>query len=574
VTRRAALLTIGLALIPAATAAAADPIMPLSEVRPGMECRGLSVVRGTEISSFDVEVIDIVDARPDGARILVEASGPAVEPAGIGSGFSGSPVLCRGDDGQEKNAGAISEGVGDYGNRLALTTPIEEILAEPAYGAPAARPLPARYGPRRPLAAPLTISGLAPSTRRLLAPAFERSGRTVIDAPAAASSRFPPQDLRPGASVAAGYSTGDLQVSAVGTVTYRDGNRVWGFGHPLDGVGPRALFLQDAYVYTVVNNPNGGFAGVSYKLAAPGHELGTVTSDALDAIIGELGPLPPATQLRAAAREQESGRLAAVDTQVADENDVDQPLGNSPLRLLGPLAIFDAGTRALRGTPARQSGDMCLSVALRERPEPMRFCNRYVADSDPLAFGGSVAASMAADYDVATALIDSATFARLHVESVKANMHVRRGLAQAHILGVRAPRRARRGQLITISVRYRIVRGAVGRARFRWRVPSRAPRGRVELRVTGPGLDSDAGGDIIILDFGGGDSLVDPGPQSLEELAQEFAAIERYDGLRVRIADPDDDGDEDAGERRGKRAYRHPELRLTGAGADSIRIQR
>jgi hypothetical protein len=219
---------------------------------------------------------------------------------------------------------------------------------------------------------------------------------------------------------------------------------------------------------------------------------------------------------------------------------------------------------------------MCLRVTLRERPQPMRFCNRYVADSDPLAFGGSVGGSMAADYDAATALIDEATFARLHVESVHANMHVRRGLAQANILSVRAPRRARRGQLITVGVRYRVVRGAVGRTRFRWRVPRRAPRGHVELRVAGRGPDSSEGGDFIILDFGGGDEpLADAGPQSLDELAREFAAIRRYDGLRARIAKPGEgDSDPDTGRILGGRAYRHPQLRITGAAGDVIRITR
>ena len=34
-------------LAPAPAALAADPIMKLSDVRPGMMCKGLSVVRGT-----------------------------------------------------------------------------------------------------------------------------------------------------------------------------------------------------------------------------------------------------------------------------------------------------------------------------------------------------------------------------------------------------------------------------------------------------------------------------------------------------------------------------------------------
>ena len=52
-------------------------------------------------------------------------SGPAVDETGIGPGFSGSPVICDG-----RNAGAISEGLGEYGNHVALATPIEEMLRD------------------------------------------------------------------------------------------------------------------------------------------------------------------------------------------------------------------------------------------------------------------------------------------------------------------------------------------------------------------------------------------------------------------------------------------------------------
>ena len=94
-----------------APAQAADPIMRLSEVRQGMRCTGLSVVRGTAISSFDVEILDVVtgDAKATGPRLLVRVSGPAVTPSGVGPGFSGSPIYCPDAAGVRKNAGAISE---------------------------------------------------------------------------------------------------------------------------------------------------------------------------------------------------------------------------------------------------------------------------------------------------------------------------------------------------------------------------------------------------------------------------------------------------------------------------------
>src|SRR3954463_5621877 len=81
-------------LVPAAPAfAAGDPVMPLAEVQAGTPCTGFSVGRGTAISTFDVEVLDVVDGDPDetGPRILVQVSGPAVDATGIGPGFSGSP---------------------------------------------------------------------------------------------------------------------------------------------------------------------------------------------------------------------------------------------------------------------------------------------------------------------------------------------------------------------------------------------------------------------------------------------------------------------------------------------------
>ena len=57
---------------------------------------------------------------------------------------------------------------------------------------------------------------------------------------------------------------------------------MWGFGHPLDGVGGRALLLQDAYVFRVVNNPIAiGESAGTYKYAAAGHDVGTLTNDAL-----------------------------------------------------------------------------------------------------------------------------------------------------------------------------------------------------------------------------------------------------------------------------------------------------
>src|ERR671924_1092838 len=120
-------------LIPATAARAGDPVMPLAEVHSGMQCTGYSVVRGTDVAAFGIEVIDVVDDRASGVgpRILVRASGPAVDETGIGPGFSGSPIYCPDAEGTQRSIGAISESIGEYGGKVVLATPIEQIISTP-----------------------------------------------------------------------------------------------------------------------------------------------------------------------------------------------------------------------------------------------------------------------------------------------------------------------------------------------------------------------------------------------------------------------------------------------------------
>src|SRR5262245_49764978 len=116
-------------LVPAGPAFAGDPTMPLWQVHAGMRCTGYSVIQGTAISSFDVEVLDIAGGEAASVgNILVRVSGPAVDATGVGPGFSGSPIYCPDSAGVMRVIGAISESVNEYGGRVALATSIEAIL--------------------------------------------------------------------------------------------------------------------------------------------------------------------------------------------------------------------------------------------------------------------------------------------------------------------------------------------------------------------------------------------------------------------------------------------------------------
>ncbi len=169
-------------LVPAAPAFAGDPIMPLSQVSAGMQCTGYSVIQGTAISSFDVQVLDVAGGEATGsqARILFRASGPAVDATGLGPGFSGSPIYCPDAAGVMRNIGAVSESINEYGGLVALATPIEAILGTPVdvpRRAPSTR-MKAAMAKAKPMASPLTVSGLsAPLAQR--ARSRRREGRAA-----------------------------------------------------------------------------------------------------------------------------------------------------------------------------------------------------------------------------------------------------------------------------------------------------------------------------------------------------------------------------------------------------------
>ena len=497
--------------------------MPLAEVRAGMHCTGLTVIRGTEISSFDVEVLDVLakESGLSGPRILVRASGPAVDGSGIGQGFSGSPILCDG-----RNAGAISEGLGDYGNHVVLATPIEEILSDRPARSTRARRDHRLARAARPLAGPLMVSGLSTRTRLLLTRAARRAGRTVLAAPSGPAGGYPPVDLRPGASVAATFSTGDVAIGGVGTVAYRDGENVWAFGHPLDGLGRRSLFLQDSYVFGVISNPLGlmEVGAVTYKLASSaGHVLGSVTSDTTASVGGILGAEPPAIPLRVVGQSA-GGRTVELQSRLADE----RPLGyGAGLSLIAPLAAGQALERLMRSFgPVTLS--MCSRFRVRELRRPIGFCNPYFDVDSALGHLANAGSK-----------IESFDLSPLHVESAEVNLRARPGVVEDVLVAADAPRRVRPGERIQVRLVVQRRRGGRRRLSVPLHVPESLRPGVRNLLLAGSS-ETTSEQDIVIELAGALFGISGEGgggrePRSVRELARAVRGLHRPLGVEARF---------------------------------------
>jgi len=96
-----------------------------------------------------------------------------------------------------------------------------------------------------------------------------------------------PASLKEGDAVGVQLIGGDLDMSAVGTVTYVDGARVLAFGHPFYNLGAVDYAMTKAEVLTVVPSLES-----SFKMAVSGPVIGRITQDRTPGLSGEVGKFP------------------------------------------------------------------------------------------------------------------------------------------------------------------------------------------------------------------------------------------------------------------------------------------
>ena len=80
-------------------AVSAEEFLPVSEVREGMHGYAKTVVHGTQVETFDVDVLGVMKQKgaTGGDLILVKVSGDLIDKTeGIAQGMSGSPIVQNG----------------------------------------------------------------------------------------------------------------------------------------------------------------------------------------------------------------------------------------------------------------------------------------------------------------------------------------------------------------------------------------------------------------------------------------------------------------------------------------------
>jgi len=383
-----------LGLFAAALGLHAEEMISIEEIRPGDQGEWRTVVSGTEVESFPLTVVGIVDSfvGPGMPIILCRANDPTNTATGPVSGMSGSPVYING-----RLAGAYAYGFPWSKEKTLIgVTPIEWM--QPLFDSPdtpyretqsagradsGSEPsgslgLPASFGALPadgaeasspvPLPVPLLAAGVSSRTLDAIRPWLNDRGLFVTSGAGGGLSRGGSDpSFEAGSPLAVILASGDLTLGGVGTITRREGDRVIAFGHGMLGSGSVELPVGSAEIVDVVSNYR-----ISFKLSNIGEVAGTLWQDSTPGIQAELGRIPYMVPIQVTS---DGGIQSPIEGQLAEHR-----------QFLPGMALVYAAQTLLTGTegPAEATVRGALSVGIEGIEAPLELSRVGVG------FGGAI----------------------------------------------------------------------------------------------------------------------------------------------------------------------------------------
>jgi len=455
-----------LALAGTVTAAAMD-FMPVSEVREGMTGYAKTVVHGTDIETFDVEVLGVMKNKgaTGGDLVLVKVSGPLIdETKGIAQGMSGSPVYIGG-----KLLGAVAYGFPNSEGRIGMVTPISDMLD-----------LWLTPDKKKDSAVPQPSSDLIPIDTPLMATGYNSGALEFLSekmsdfhmVPYAAASVDADSEVRPleaGGSVGASLVTGDLKLGAIGTVTYVDDNRMLAFGHPFLSRGSSSYFMHNSYILTVVPSQR-----IPFKLGSIGSEIGVVSQDRGAGIGGLSGIQADSVALHAFVRDADTGEERNLNVRMIQNE--------SLLPTLSATSVYNAVSNTMD-----RSGQGTVKFTYTLFPKdlkqkPFTRTNMYWTSKD------IAERSVDEIYNVVR-ILEQNRFEDYTLRNITMDMEVTKERKTAQLLDATAsPIIVSPGDTVYIRARLQAYRGDIFYKDLQFVVPKDQPMGDMILEVRGGGV--------------------------------------------------------------------------------------
>lgn len=519
---------------------------PLAEVRPGLKGVSRTVFKGSEPEEFGVEVLGVLPGfpAPRQTAIIARLSGANVERTGVFGGMSGSPVYIDG-----KLVGAIAFTFPFAKEPIAGITPIKQMIDifERAERAPAAK-LAGGSGPRpvsfaqlagtdwkqefpkplinsqtvmtagapqltavmgqqlTPISTPIVFGGVSSEALQIFAPQLQSHGLLPVSGVGGAAGITPlakatARTLTPGTSVSVQLVRGDYSVAASGTVTFRDGQRIYAFGHPFLGLGAADVPMTEASVVSVIPN-----TANSFKLSVPGQLVGVISQDRSTGIFGELGQAP--TMIPVSVRLRTSrDQVETYKYEVAND------------RFLTPLLLNMTLYSTITSTE-RVAGESTVTVdgriILEGQPE-IRLERRFSANSAAVSAAQSIAAPV-------SALLTSG-FENVRLKGITLDITATDAKSEAALERVTVDKiEVKRNETIEAQAYIRTEAGRQFVERIPVRIPSDVPPGQLLLFV--------GDGNSLQQNLSAAQSMV---PSNLSELVETINKIKKSDRLYVKL---------------------------------------
>ncbi len=249
-------------------------VFPLDQVKAGMKATAWTVFEGSEVEPVPIEIIGLWKNAwgPKQDIILAKMFGKALR-TGVAGGMSGSPVYIDG-----KLVGAVSLRISVFSpDAICGITPIDLMLEINQFDSskPKDAKTPQSVAANQPMRVPenvlagammqqidtpLTFSGFHEATLQNFGAALQQMGlRPVMGGAGGANYETKPASdwktsLQPGQPIVGVLVSGDMNISGLGTVTYNDGNKVLGFGHPFFNMGPLDMPMAKGEILTVLSS--------------------------------------------------------------------------------------------------------------------------------------------------------------------------------------------------------------------------------------------------------------------------------------------------------------------------------
>ena len=555
--RLAALLAVTLALGGAAVAQQRASALqtgdaayfPLDEVKAGQKGVAYTVFSGSVPEEFKVEVLGVLPGYPQPRQsiIIARISGPQAERTGVFAGMSGSPVYIDG-----RLAGAIAYSFPFSKEPIAGITPIRQMidifeggavqsgerdqlgfprepravsfaqlggsdfgvvlpksgmtsatfLAPVAAGSPLANLLGQQLAP---IATPVVFGGISADTLARFAPQLQATGLLPVSgvggaAPISPLAKFDEKTLLGGTSVSVQLVRGDYSIAAAGTVTHRDGERIYAFGHPFLGLGSADMPMSESSVVTVIPNTLN-----SFKLSVPGRMVGAISQDRATGIYGQLGREPKMIPVKVNLHTSR-GRVETYNYEVASDE------------FLTPILLNITVYNTISSSE-RSLGDSTVSVRGQinvKGQDAIKLERRFSASGAGIAAAGSVAGPVAA--------LMSSGFDGVDLQSISldiASADVRRAATLDRIALDRAE--VARGETVEVQAYIRTESGKQFVQRIPVVIPADVPTGALMLFVGDGGSIQQASATQSFV------------PKDLGQLVSAINRLKKNDRLYVKM---------------------------------------